>query len=299
MEQSTTTPDKSDNTNATALQAALKDTTTTDVKVETVVDKTPVSKFTELLSEDGKFINDWTEKLPEGFKEHQKTLSKFKDPTALITSYISLEKEFSKRANGVKLPNDDATDEDWVKYRDAVGAPKEAKEYGLVKPEGIEDAAWNGKLADSAASVAVKYGIPKKALHELAELYNGSVKELVESAETSYHQQADKVVHELKTEWGVQAKGNFQKAQRAATALGLDTTDPSIGNNPSIIKALLRVDGLLGEDKGLVAGSKTDTYQERYDRLLKSNDYLGKNGTEKQLAVAAELKGLWKAMNSK
>ena len=71
-----------------------------------------------------------------------------------------------------------------------------------------------------------------------------------------------------------------------------------IGNNVSVIKALIKVDELISEDSLKIPGTTVnDTYEEAYNKLLKSDDYLGKNGTKKQLEAGEKLKGLWNAMN--
>lgn len=276
------------------LATAASETTTQVTK--TPADAPPVTNFAELLNQDGRFVDQWTTRLPEQLAEHTKTLAKFKSPVELMTSYASLEKEFSKRTSEkVKMPAEDAAPEDWDAYKSAIGANFKPEDYGLKPAEGAD---WSKETVDKATQIAAKYGIPKPALKEFVGIYNDSIKTMVAEAETVQAQQFETVMSDLKKEWGVNLNTNLQKAQRAALAVGLDPNDTSIGNNPAIIKALMKVDELLAEDKTIATGatSSAQTYQEMYDKVLNSDDYRGKNGLEKQMAAAEKLKGLFDAM---
>ncbi len=57
------------------------------------------------------------------------------------------------------------------------GVPKEAKDYGIAKPKDLPDAAWNPKLADSAAKWAHENSVSPQAMAKLIEMQIGSVKE--------------------------------------------------------------------------------------------------------------------------
>lgn len=296
IEQTTETTSAAATTQATSLLASVNPQTTESVAT-TQVDSTPVTKFSELLSEDGKFINDWTNKLPEGFKDSAKTLSKFKDPSALIASYVSLEKEFSKRTTPAKIPGETATPEEWTSYKQAIGAPDKKEAYGLNKPDNIPDTQWNAELADKSTEIALKYGIPVKAMHELVDVYNGNMQTLVKQAETIQAKQYEETLNTVKKEWGADFNNKLQQANRAANAIGLDINDPTIGNNISIIKALLNVESFIKEDKGInTSNSTAQTYKEAYNKLLVSDEYQGKKGIDEQMAAQTRLKQLYKAM---
>jgi hypothetical protein len=299
METQTSAGNTDNTSTATPNLLATAVTNTTSHVEATSTENIPASKFTDLLGEDGKFVTDWSSKLPEGFKEHAKTLAKFKDPNALITSYVSLEKEFSKKNIPIKMPGEEATEQDWVTYKQSIGAPDKKEAYGIVKPEAMPEAQWNTALADKASDVALKYGIPVKAMHELIDVYNGNMGDLRLQGEKIQQKQYEETINSVKKEWGTEYNSNLQRANRAAKAIGLDTNDPVIGNNLHIIKALLNVDGLIAEDKGIAKSSSTaQTYKESYDKLVRGDDYNGKNGLERQQEAAEKIKQLFHAMRS-
>lgn len=252
--------------------------------------------FNDLLDSTGKFNKDWTKSLPSELKDN-KSLEKFNSPTQLMTSYLSLEKEFSKRQNEkITVPGEDATEEQWNDFKKKIGAEFKPEDYGLEKPENAKE--WNQALADGAKTIASKYGIPKKALNELVGLYQNNMNEMIGQSEKMSLENKQTVLKEMKKEWGDSFNTNISKALKAASAIGLDPNKPEIGDNPEIIKALVNVASLLGDEKGLVKGDvNSESIKDKYDKVLKSDDYLGKNGIQAQLSAANLLKNLHKAMN--
>lgn len=300
MENNAGTADNVTTTQNNSVLATAATETQTQVTQTAPVNATPATNFQELLGQDGKFVDGWTGRLPEQLTDYSKTLAKFKSPIELMHSYANLEKEFSKKSVPIKMPDAEATEEDWSAYKQAIGANFKPEDYGLKRPDNVAEDQWNGAVADRATQVASKYGIPTKALHELVDVYNDSMKDVMVRAEQMQAKQFEDTMGALKKEWGNDLNSNLQRAQRAALAVGLDPNDASIGNNPAIIKALTRVDALLGEDKTKISGvtSTAQTYQEMYDSVLKSGDYMGKNGTDKQMAAAEKLKNIFAAMNA-
>ncbi len=97
------------------------------------------------------------------------------------------------------------------------------------------------------------------------------------------------------------AKTNWQRANRGAIALGIDTTKSDLGNNPEFIKAMIRVDQMIREDSALVgsdADSSGSTYDEQIQRIQKGDDFQGKNGPEKQMAALNRIEGLYRAQRA-
>lgn len=222
----------------------------------------------------------------------------------LGASYVQLEKAFSSKSQAPKKPGADATPEQKEQYfadlRKFTGAPEKPEDYGLKAPDnlpaGVE---WNGELATKAAGIAHKYGVPPEALHELIALNNENVGALVAKSESAQKEQVDAMVSELNAEWKDSAKDNWQRANRGAIALGVDLEASGLGNNAHFIRAALRFDEMISDDKGLVQSDSTATYREQMERLQKSDDYQGKNGAEKQQAALARLKGLFDATQAK
>jgi hypothetical protein len=235
--------------------------------------------------------------IPEKFWDAQKGEAKLDQ---LAISYANLEKAFSSKSQAPKKPGADASPEDQAKYfadlRKFTGAPEKPEDYGLKAPDKLpEGVEWNAELAGKAASIAHKYSVPPEALQELINLNNENISGMVEKSQAMQQEQVDAMVAELNAEWKDNAKDNWQRANRGATALGVDLEASGLGNNPHFIRAALRFDEMIGDDKGLVSSDSQATYKEQMERIQKGDDFNGKNGPEKQQAALARLQGLFNA----
>lgn len=235
--------------------------------------------------------------IPEKFWDAQKGEAKLDQ---LAISYANLEKAFSSKSQAPKKPGADASPEDQAKYfadlRKFTGAPEKPEDYGLKAPDKLpEGVEWNAELAGKAASIAHKYSVPPEALQELINLNNENISGLVEKSQAMQQEQVDAMVAELNAEWKDNAKDNWQRANRGATALGVDLEASGLGNNPHFIRAALRFDEMIGDDKGLISSDSQATYKEQMERIQKGDDFNGKNGPEKQQAALARLQGLFNA----
>lgn len=237
------------------------------------------------------------EYIPEKFWDATKGEAKIDQ---LAISYANLEKAFSSKSQAPKKPGADATPEQQAQYfadlRKFTGAPEKPEDYGLKAPDNLpEGVAWNAELATKAASIAHKYSVPPEALRELIDLNNESVGSMVAKSEAAQKEQVEAMVAELNAEWKDSAKENWQRANRGAIALGIDPEATGLGNNKDFIKAMLRFDEMIGDDKGLVQSDSQATYKEQMERIQKSDDFQGKNGPEAAQKAVERLKALYEA----
>ena len=278
-------PDETTQTAETALQtqaATTTDTTTTTIEAAPSTVQRP-------------------EYIPAKFWDEAKGEPKVDQ---LGASYLQLEKAFGAKSQAPKKPGADATPEQQAQYfadlRKLTGAPEKPEDYGLKAPDnlpaGVE---WNAELAGKAAGIAHKYGVPQEALHELIALNNENVGAMVTKSEAAQKEQVDAMVAELNAEWKDSAKDNWQRANRGAIALGVDLEKSGLGNNPHFIRAALRFDEMIGDDRGLVQSDSTATYKEQMERIQKGDDFNGKNGPEAQQAALGRLKNLFDASQPK
>jgi hypothetical protein len=218
----------------------------------------------------------------------------------LAVSYAHLEKTLGQKSAAPKKPGADATDEQRQAYyadlRKLTGAPEKAEDYGLKAPDNLpEGVEWNADLAGQAAGIAHKYGIPPEALHELIDLNNTNVGAMVARSEAMQKEQVEAMVSELNNEWKDNAKNNWQRANRGAIALGVDLEKSGLGNNADFIRAALRFDEMINDDKGLISSDSQATYAEQMDRIQKGDDFHGKNGPEAQQKALERLQSLFHA----
>lgn len=222
----------------------------------------------------------------------------------LAISYQNMEKAFASKKAAPTRPGEGATPEQIAAYyaevRKITGAPEKPEDYGLKAPEKLpEGVEWNAELATKAAGIAHKYGVPPEALQELVALNNENVSSLITKSQEIQKAQYEEMVNNLNSEWGAEAKTNWQRANRGAIAMGIDPAKSDLANNAEFIKAALAVDKMLREDAGLVTGDNdAQTYQEQLTKIQSSDDFQGKNGPEKQQEALQRAKRVFDAMHA-
>lgn len=116
----------------------------------------------------------WFDNLPEQYHEG---ISKFKSQEDLAKSYLSLEKSSSGK---VKLPAEDAPDEDWAKFYGKLGRPEKPEEYSVDVDNTNEEFMERLKSLSHGANLSKKqFEKVAKGLYE----YEATLMEEVKSAQ--------------------------------------------------------------------------------------------------------------------
>lgn len=282
---------ENNNTETTILSNSETGNSETSKVNNEVSENSSTSSFKDLIDENGSFKSDWYKNLPSELKEAEKTLSSkgWKNPEDILKSYISLEKYSSKKLEGyVKLPGEGASEEEILKFKESLGVPKDPKDYGFEKPEGVEN--WDENFANSFAEFAHKNNISKEAAKGLVELYNGKINEISSKAEDFYKVQQEEQIKELRSEFGNDFDKKVKDAIKAADYLGIDRNDPLLGNNAKLIKALVKVSSLINEDS-FENGERT-SLQTKIAEIEHSDAYHGKLGGAAQIEALNRLRKL-------
>lgn len=148
----------------------------------------------------------WIEHVPS---EHLKAASKFNSLNDFVKGYATLE---SRMSSAIFTPDKDAGEEEWGKYYERLGRPREAGGYQAPEIEGI-------KVPEERQNAFFKVA------HDLG-LTQGHVEGLmrweIESGKAAQDQavRAHAAAHRaLREEWGEQAPANYEKARRVGQVL--------------------------------------------------------------------------------
>lgn len=209
----------------------------------------------------------------------------------LGSAYISLEKQFSsKRTLTPPLPGDppEKVEAYAAELRKLTGAPDKPEGYGIKKPEQMpEGVQWNDEHANKLAAVAHKHALPLAAVNDLLalklELEQGSAGQAKANLDTYVQGQKE----QLQTAWKGDFGKNLSSATAAAKQLGVDLSDPDLGNNAKVIQVLHKASLLMREDKmlgGLEGSSKSSI--EQIEEIRRGDAYQGKQGSAAQKAAA-------------
>lgn len=182
--------------------------------------------------------------VPEDYREefrNDSTLNQFASQDAFIKAMLD-----DRKANGaaIKLPGENATDEEWGKFYDRLGRPASSNDYGLSKdiPEGLD---FNEEFYNEFTREIYTAGLTKKQAEKIYNWYNNKSAEMAKDIDAkiqaSYKKSVDDAVASLKKEWGTDYQQNLDSAVAMANKFLSPATKQylnatKLGNNPLLIK---------------------------------------------------------------
>lgn len=202
---------------------------------------------------------DWQTSLGAGYEEHKGAIEAkgWKQPGDVLKAYGELESKLGDPDSLLRIPGENASDEDRAAFNKRLGVPDAPDGYEFKRPE---DVPYNDDMAAWFRETGHKLAIPADKLSSLHDAYfEGIIKpHLANQAE---QRKADEkaLEQELATEWpDEQTRGkNIDTAKKAARWLGLDAEKVDKLNEHlgdfALIDAMRKVGELVGED-ALVGG---------------------------------------------
>ncbi len=234
----------------------------------------------------------------------KKTADRFDSPAALVKALTDTRKEISTR---LKVPGEDASDEDVSKFRKALGVPESVDGYEFKPPEDYEWTDQDQALYDMAAPIAHEFSVPQKAF----EGFVGKWLDMVSQAKLELKKSLDQGLEDgtaaLKKEWGSDYEGNLNLGARAAKAIGgeefqaflAETKIEGAGlicDHPAVNKFLATV-GRRADEGDVFLGPAPDeqsSIQSRIDAILKEHPVATES--YKSAVVQNELQPLYKKL---
>lgn len=206
---------------------------------------------------DGTFAPSFYDTLPADIAGLKDDISKFKTPSELARAYAH-----NKHFAGQKglIPLDANAPKEVREARKALldsigGVPKEAKDYGLTRPNDVPERAWDPAYVETVSGWAHKWSVPPAAMKELvnevvAKQVKGQVAGNQIAEQEFWNGQAAAFETQIKIE-GIPADKANALAERGATALGFDMgkdVDKLILKNATVRLAMMRHAIATGED---------------------------------------------------
>ncbi len=111
--------------------------TSTPAAGTTKPDSSGAFDFRQLINDEGKFVPNFHEKLPENLREHGKHFSKYNDPLQALQHTLNLQQLLGKKADAVVIPPHNASPEEWDPVLKRLGVPDSPDGYGLKIPENL------------------------------------------------------------------------------------------------------------------------------------------------------------------
>lgn len=214
----------------------------------------PTETSPSVFSEGLTFRKDWFQDYAEdpAFSPYLNSLSKYKDLPGLIKVAEDSRRQLSQRMDGyVKLPGEDASDDEISAYREKVGIPSEIDGYefslpdGVSIPEGIEVTA---ERQEAFAEFAHKAGLTKQQANDAFGFLVESELQDYGSLQKENEAAAEADRKELREVWGADYESRQQDARRVAASFGIDPSDPVL-DLPRVAMAFAGVASSIAESK--------------------------------------------------
>ena len=208
-----------------------------------------------IYEKDGTLNKAFLEAFPEESRAaFSKVASRWKDAANLAKGMENLNWAASQK--GFERPPEDAPqnvkDAFNARMRTLRGVPETPDGYELKAPAELPSGtSWDDATAKDFAAFAHKEGFGKEEVQKLTEYQMSLESKRMEA----YMKQQDAALTEA---FGTKRAEALKNASAAASALGVDVNDPSIGNNASVIKLLAKVHEKLGESSFVAANGPAD-----------------------------------------
>lgn len=204
----------------------------------------------------------WREDLPEDLRDHP-ALGGFENIDALAREHVHLQKLIGRK--GILPPGEDANEEDYARYYDALGRPSDPSGYDLSNIERPDDLPWSDAVESEMLSRMHAAGLTneqaRRLVQDYVELQAGTWSEL----QGSQSRALESAMRELRSEWGPDFDAKLDVANRAfALAFGdrsedarqLQLADGSfLGDHPHMVRAFAALGANMSEAEFVDADS--------------------------------------------
>lgn len=207
------------------------------------------------LSEEQKDIRDWI------------TKTGFKGPQDLAKTAYEQQKLLG---NSIRIPGENATDEERAAYLDKLGRPKEAKDYTFAPPKELPDGLpYDGERADAFKTKAHELGLTKA---QAANLHDWFVGATVDDYTAAGSQQTEKQMQVAKTETEKLVKlwGPLDGDQMKTNLAFADKALREVGGNEALAE-FQRV-GLIGKEGKVIQSAAIATMLSKLGAALYTED---------------------------
>jgi len=202
-------------------------------------------------------MDDWRESLPEDLKS-SKALEPFQItegeepvsvPHGLVKSYVEQQPLIGSK---LKMPGEDAPQEEWDSFHEALGRPKTPDEYEFNKDSIPEGVPFSEDMEKRFRDTAHKLGVTGKQAQQLFDWYLTENKGVLDAYEAEAEKQFTEGKDALAKEWGDDYDANMKMAHKAFRTFfpedAQDSINALLGNHPGFLKALHQIGKTTGED---------------------------------------------------
>jgi hypothetical protein len=200
----------------------------------------------------------WRAGLPDELKKNE-SLAKFKTVGEFANDYLATATQKTelegKLGNTIPKLGDNATPEDKAAFYNALGRPKEAKEYEF-DGENENATEWTSNWKQTFYDL----GLTKDQAKQLSGKWNGAVQKMVEAHNTALKAEITASEQKLKSEYGDKYEANVELAKRLynkhlGAEFDKDFDAGTSTNRFNMVRYLIKLAALTGEDRTPQSGN--------------------------------------------
>jgi len=194
----------------------------------------------------------WLAQLPTDLKANE-AFTGFKTIGDFSQSYLELKGKAAeadgKLQSAIFKPSENATPEEILAYRTAIGVPEKPADYEFPKEDGVEH---SPEMLKWARETFHNIGLSKDQAAGVSKAWDT----LIGAIETQQAEDAEKtladVKEKLKTEWGANYDTNYTLSERAFNTLSkISTPLAEYTVDPVLVKTFYEIGKIMGEDSYL------------------------------------------------
>ena len=205
-----------------------------------------------IVNADGSFSEDWRNRFADNEEIAQsKVLDNVKNFDDLVGQFVNGQKVIGQKTEGmVKIPGEDASEEDVKAFREAMGVPEKPNDYEIGRPEDIPEDRYDVEMEKKFRGIFHELNLPKQTAETLHGRYNELQKARMEAMEQAEQKQIEDTEKALKKEWGGDHAANMETAKRAYAKLGLEELAQitGMGDDARFLKAVFDLGQKISED---------------------------------------------------
>ena len=239
----------------------------------------------------------------------RKLADRFNTPADMAKAYAELNTEFSQR---IKVPSEDANDEDLAKFRKLMGVPESVDNYTLSRPDHIDEGTFESEEFQGMLQGVVGRMHEAGATQAQVDAAIGTYFELEAAQQATTAQNDERFQKDaeagLRQEWGEDFDANLSFAKQALSKFefgeDLKQTELSngmlLGSNPDFLRVMANYGRMTGEGSlqlGLRGTEAGANLQKQYDTLTEDmHNAMALGNTEKAKRLDAERRDIGESL---
>lgn len=212
----------------------------------------------------------WRADLSADLRDHP-ALGGFEDVAALAREHVHLQKLIGRK--GILPPGEDASEEDYARYYDALGRPSDPTAYDLSEIERPDELPWSDEIESEMLTRMHAAGLTNDQARALVKDYVELQTDTWSQLQAAQSRELESTMKELRSEWGPVFDARLDVANRAfAAAFGEHAEEARqlrladgrfLGDHPLMVRAFAAMGANMAEaefvgDAALPGGSSRE-----------------------------------------